>query len=126
MLPEPKMASASFGIPSFRDSGFACGVLDGRHRAIAHSIVSIGTATATLVHPREVFQPAVLLGAVAVLLLHNHPSGDPSPSTEDRDITRRLAEAGRLLGITVLDHVVWTRESGFHSLREHAPSDLGS
>ena len=100
--------------------------LDGRHRAIAHSIVSIGTATATLVHPREVFQPAVLLGAVAVLLLHNHPSGDPSPSTEDRDITRRLAEAGRLLGITVLDHVVWTRESGFHSLREHAPSDLGS
>jgi DNA repair protein RadC len=75
---------------------------------------------------REVFQPAVFLGAIALPILHNHPSGDPSPSSEDRDITRRLADAGRRLGITVLDHVVWTRESGFHSFPEHSQSGLAS
>lgn len=96
--------------------------LDGRHRPIAHSVVSIGTATASLVHPREVFQNAVLLGAVAVVLLHNHPSGNPAPSSEDRQLTKRLADAGRLLGISVVDHVIWTRRNGFRSLREEAPA----
>lgn len=100
--------------------------LDGRHRLIAHSVLSIGTATASLVHPREVFQAGVLLGSVAVILLHNHPSGNPSPSCEDRELTKRLADAGRLIGIGVLDHVIWTRRSGFYSLREHSPSDFGS
>jgi DNA repair protein RadC len=92
--------------------------LDGRHRAIADAIVSIGTATASLVHPREVFQPAIAVGACALLIAHNHPSGDPTPSPEDREVTRRLADAGRLLGITLLDHIVWTRDGGFHSMRE--------
>ena len=99
--------------------------LDGRHRAIADAIVSVGTATASLVHPREVFQPAIAVGACALLIGHNHPSGDPTPSAEDGEVTRRLAEAGRLLGITLLDHVVWTRDGGFHSLREHRPELLG-
>lgn len=94
--------------------------LDGRHRAVAHQIVSIGTATASLVHPREVFQPAIMLGACAVVVAHNHPSGDPSPSTEDREITERLAQAGKLLGITLLDSIVWTRTGRFTSLRELA------
>lgn len=94
--------------------------LDGRHRPIAHQIVSVGTATASLVHPREVFQPAILLGACALIVAHNHPSGDPSPSREDRDITERLAQAGKLLGITLLDSIVWTREGRFASLRELA------
>jgi DNA repair protein RadC len=92
--------------------------LDGRHRPVAYQVVSIGTATASLVHPREVFQPAVLVGACALILGHNHPSGDPAPSAEDRSITRRLAEAGNLLGIPVLDHLVWTRSGAFTSLRE--------
>jgi len=97
--------------------------LDGRHRPIAHSIVSVGTATASLVHPREVFQPAVLAGACAVIVGHNHPSGDPSPSSEDRDVTRRLAKAGELVGIRLLDSLVWARAGAFVSLQE-AASDL--
>lgn len=98
--------------------------LDGRHKAVAHQIVSIGTATASLVHPREVFQPAILLGACAVVVAHNHPSGDPTPSSEDREVTQRLAEAGKLLGIPLLDSIVWTRQGRFVSLREIAPGLL--
>lgn len=92
--------------------------LDGRHRPIAHQVVSIGTASASLVHPREVFQPAILVGACAVIVAHNHPSGDPSPSLEDREITQRLAQAGALLGISLLDSVVFTRTGEFVALRE--------
>jgi len=92
--------------------------LDGRHRPVAHQVVSVGTATASLVHPREVFQPAILVGAVALIVGHDHPSGDPRPSREDRDVTRRLAQAGTLLGISLLDSIVWTRSNGFWSARE--------
>jgi DNA repair protein RadC len=92
-------------------------LLDGRHRLKRWERVSEGTLTTSLVHPREVFAPAVREGAAAVLVAHNHPSGDPEPSPEDLAVTRRLSEAGRLLGIPLLDHVVlgggsWT------SLRE--------
>lgn len=93
--------------------------LDGRHRPIGDSIVSIGSATESLAHPREVFQPALMLaearslakpairaGAVALVLAHHHPSGDPSPSPEDYAITRRLVAVGALIGVLVLDHVV--------------------
>jgi len=69
------------------------------------------------VHPREVFRPALREAAAAVVLVHNHPSGDPAPSQEDRHITTRLAEVGELLGIPVLDHVV-IAERGWASLRE--------
>ena len=100
---------------------FVAILLDGRHRPIAYQVVSIGTATAALVHPREVFQPAVGLGACAVIVAHNHPSGDPTPSAEDRDVTRRLAQAGRLLGILLVDSVV-VGDSGHVSLREASPS----
>lgn len=96
--------------------------LDSRHRPIAHQIVSIGTATASLVHPREVFQPAGLTGATAVIVGHNHPSGDPSPSAEDRNVTRRLAEVGEILGIRLLDSLVWVRESRHISLQEIDPA----
>ena len=78
-------------------------------------MVGVGTA-ATLVHPREVFQPGVLAGAVAVIVLHNHPSGDPSPSSEDREITERLRKAGEILGIRLLDSVVWTTHGAFVSI----------
>jgi len=100
--------------------------LDGRHRPIADSIVSIGTATASLVHPREVFQPAIALGACALLIGHNHPSGDPAPSAEDLEVTKRLAEAGRILGVNLLDHVVWERDGAFHSIRESHPGHLSA
>ena len=78
---------------------------------IRREIISIGSLNASIVHPREVFQPAVALSAASVLLCHNHPSGDPTPSEEDLAITRRLVEAGRILGIDVLDHVVVARDA---------------
>ncbi len=92
-------------------------MLDARHKPIAYQVVSIGTATASLVHPREVFQAAVGTGAVAVIVAHNHPSGNPSPSREDREVTERLIRAGEVLGIRLLDSVVIT-DSGYVSLRE--------
>ena len=92
-------------------------LLDGRHRVIRHELVSQGTLTASLVHPREVFRPALREAAAAVVLVHNHPSGDPTPSQEDREVTERLARAGEILGVPVLDHVV-VAERGYSSLRE--------
>lgn len=81
--------------------------LDGKHRPIGVNVVSIGTLNESLMHPREVFKPAVLLNAAAIILAHNHPSGDPTPSQEDRQITRRMREAGEILGIRLLDHLVF-------------------
>ena len=92
-------------------------LLDGRHRVMREVVVSQGTLTASLVHPREVFRPALREAAAAVILVHNHPSGDPAPSREDREITQRLARAGEILGVRVLDHVI-VAEQGFCSLRE--------
>ncbi len=80
--------------------------LDTRHRVIATTIVSIGTAANTFLAPREVFRDALLLGASALVVAHNHPSGDASPSEDDRAITRRLARAGDIVGVDVLDHVI--------------------
>ena len=80
--------------------------LDVRNRVVAHEITSIGSQTASLVHPREVFKSAILKGACSIILSHNHPSGDPSPSKDDIDLTHRLVEAGRLMGIDVLDHII--------------------
>jgi len=80
--------------------------LDVRNRVVAHEITSIGSQTASMVHPREVFKSAILKGACGIILAHNHPSGDPSPSKDDIDITNRLEEAGRLMGIEVLDHII--------------------
>ncbi len=92
-------------------------LLDGRHALRRRELVSSGTLTTSLVHPREVFRPAVREGAAAVICAHNHPSGDPEPSAEDLDVTRRLLRAGRTLGIPLLDHVV-IGEGRFVSLRE--------
>lgn len=82
--------------------------LNARSKLIGAEIVSIGTATAALVHPREIFRPAIALGAVTIVVFHNHPSGDPTPSNEDRDLTARLIEAGKILGIPVVDSIVVT------------------
>ena len=80
--------------------------LDVRHRLKREAVISVGCLTSSLVHPREVFQEAVLARAAALVLFHNHPSGDPEPSAEDVSLTRRLASAGTLMGIDVLDHLV--------------------
>ena len=82
--------------------------LNARHELIHKEIVSIGTANASIVHPRDVFAPAILHNTTAVVVAHNHPSGDATPSAEDVDVTRRLKEAGRLLGISVLQHIIIT------------------
>lgn len=95
---------------------FWCLLLDGRHRAIGVAQATVGTLTASLVHPREVFGPAVRMGAAAVVVAHNHPSGDPEPSSEDITVTRRLLEVGDLLGIPLLDHLV-IGDGTFVSLR---------
>ncbi len=80
--------------------------VNSRQRVVHDEIISLGSMTANIVHPREVFRPALEHGAVAVIVAHNHPSGDPKPSTEDIHITRQLMEAGRVLGIEFLDHLV--------------------
>jgi len=81
-------------------------LLNARHEVMGQETVSIGSLNASIVHPREVFRPAVVVAAAATVLVHNHPSGDPEPSEEDLAITKRLVEAGELLGISVLDHVI--------------------
>jgi len=85
---------------------FVALLLDGKNQVLGFNVVSIGSLTAALVHPREVFKPAILSSAASLILVHNHPSGDPEPSAEDRAITDRLRHAGDLIGIKILDHVV--------------------
>jgi DNA repair protein RadC len=92
-------------------------LLDTRHQVVRTTLISIGTLDASIVHPREVFREATVAGAAAIILFHNHPSGDPRPSEDDILLTRRLMAAGELMGIAVLDHIV-VAERGFHSLRE--------
>jgi DNA repair protein RadC len=91
--------------------------LDTRHRLLGRVRVSEGTLTSSLVHPREVFAPALRRAAASVVVAHNHPSGDPEPSAEDEAVTRRLLEAGRLLGVPLLDHVV-LGQGAWVSMRE--------
>ena len=92
--------------------------LDARNRYIAHAIVSIGTATASLVHPREIFQPAVHIGACGIIIGHNHPSGDPQPSSEDREVVKRLSRAGAILGIRILDSLILGAHKSYYSAQE--------
>jgi len=95
--------------PQFRDlrkEVFKIILLDGKHQIFSETVISEGSLTASLVHPREVFAPAIRNSAAAIVLLHNHPSGDPAPSTDDIEITRRLISAGEILGIKVLDHLI--------------------
>ena len=90
---------------------FVCLTLDGANRLIAKRIITIGTITASLVHPREVFADAIADRAASIIVAHNHPSGSLEPSQADKDVTSRLAEAGNLLGITLNDHIVVTKNS---------------
>ncbi len=121
-------------IPSFRNSRevfdyfmprfyglkkekFLCALLDSKNRVFRESVVSEGTLTMSPVHPREVFREAIKEAAASVLFIHNHPSGDPTPSNDDIHITRRLVETGKVVGINVLDHIVISDEN-FLSMME--------
>ena len=96
--------------------------LNAKNRVIDRHLITLGIADASIVHPREVFRAAIADGACQIIVTHNHPSGDPTPSKEDCDITRRLIEAAKILGIRIVDHVICGRPSdmtpGFVSLRE--------
>jgi len=100
-----------------RREHFVCMYLNARNQVIRRETVSIGSLSAAIVHPREVFLAAVQLSAASCILAHNHPSGDVSPSREDIELTRRLEQAGAILGIDVLDHIIIGAED-FFSFRE--------
>ena len=96
---------------------FGVMLLDTKHRVLKTTLISVGTLDASIVHPREVFREATVAGAFGIILFHNHPSGDPKPSKDDVALTRRLVDAGELMGIAVIDHLILA-ERGFRSLRE--------
>lgn len=87
--------------------------LDSRNRLVREHVVSLGSLNASIVHPREVFKPALACSAAAIVVAHNHPSGDPAPSREDREVTRVIGEAGRLLDVPLHDHVIVGADSYF-------------
>ncbi len=91
--------------------------LDTRNQVTGVHVVSVGHLNACLIHPREVFKASILANANAIIIVHNHPSGNPEPSMQDEETTRRLIEAGDLLGIPVLDHIV-IGELGFVSMKQ--------
>jgi len=91
--------------------------LNTRNKVLGINTVSVGSLNASLVHPREVFKPAILQNATGLILVHNHPSRDEKPSEEDLDITRKLVEAGRILEINVIDHVIVG--NGFYSFADN-------
>ena len=96
---------------------FGLVLLDTKHRVLRTAMVAIGSLNATVVQPRDVFREAALGGAFAVVVFHNHPSGDPSPSSDDVDLTRRLVAAGILIGIDVVDHII-LGDTRYYSFKE--------
>jgi DNA repair protein RadC len=112
--------AAEFLVPQFGTrpvEQFGVVLLDTKHRLLRTTLLSVGTLDASIVHPREVFRAAASAGAAALVLFHNHPSGDPTPSADDVALTKRLVRAGDLMGIAVLDHVI-VAENRFCSLKE--------
>ena len=111
---------AEYLLPKYgnrRVEQFGVLLLDTKHRALRSAVLSVGTLDASIVHPREIFREAVSGGAAAIVLFHNHPSGDPEPSAEDTRLTERLIAAGVLMGISVLDHVI-LGDARYFSYRE--------
>lgn len=103
--------------------------LNSKNYMTGYNLVSLGTLDASLVHPREVFRPAIIGGAAAIVLAHNHPSGDPMPSMEDIRITKQMVEVGKIVDIKCLDHVVIGKAGidgkGFYSMRESGIVEFG-
>jgi DNA repair protein RadC len=113
-------AVAEYLLPQYgnrRVEQFGVLLLDTKHRVLRNTVLSVGTLDASIVHPREIFRAAVAGGAAAIVLVHNHPSGDPEPSREDTRLTERLIAAGVLMGIPVIDHVI-LGDARYFSYRE--------
>lgn len=91
---------------------FVVACLDTKHKPISVIVITIGTLDASLIHPREVFRAAILEGSSSIMISHNHPSGDVTPSEEDRMVTDKMTEVGTILGIQVLDHIIYGDGSG--------------
>jgi len=87
--------------------------LNAKNQLVHKETISMGTLNANLVHPREVFEPALKYSAAQIIVAHNHPSGDPKPSEDDLEVTKRLTEAGKMMGIDVMDHVIVSKNSHF-------------
>ena len=104
-------------LAAFDREHFVAITLDSKNRTIGYHTVSIGSHSTSVVHQREVWKSAILAGAAAVIFIHNHPSGDPAPSREDRDCTNRLVEASKILGIRVLDHIIFG-ETDYYSFAD--------
>ena len=98
-------------------------MVDKKNRAIGINTVSVGSLDSSIVHPRETYKPAILSNAAALFFGHNHPSGDPTPSSEDRVLTTRLVKAGKLLGIQVLDHIIIGSERLYYSFADNGTLD---
>jgi len=105
-------------IASWAQECFVVVCMDQKNRVIGDHVVSIGSLTEALVHPRDVFRHAIIDNAAAIALVHNHPSGDPEPSRADRQLTQRLKECADLMGFRLLDHVVSGRDR-YYSFAEH-------
>lgn len=101
--------AAAYLLPTFGSRAvehFGVVLLDSKHRVLRTTVVAIGAMNATVMHPRDVFREAILGSAVAIVVFHNHPSGDPAPSLEDADLTRGITAVGGLVGIDLVDHIV--------------------
>ena len=103
---------------NYKQEAFLCITLDGSHNIITVRIISIGLLNRTLVHPREVFVGAIEDRAAAIILCHNHPSGNVEPSEEDIQITKRMKDAGEILGIAILDHIIIGKIPDYYSFLE--------
>ncbi len=99
------------------EENFVIVCLNTKNRIVGVHIISIGSLNSSIVHPREIFKAAMLNNAASIICLHNHPSGDPEPSREDKETTQRIVEAGKVIGINVLDHIV-VGENRYTSLKE--------
>lgn len=106
-----------FLVDSDKEKVILC-CLDTKNQPVSVSTISLGSINSSIVHPREVFKVAILSNAASIILFHNHPSGDSSPSMEDINVTKRLKECGTLMGIELIDHIIIGSENKFCSLKE--------
>jgi DNA repair protein RadC len=122
--PPLKIGNPADAFPILRKYGakrkehFIALYLNGTHEVIREEVVSIGLMNRTVVHPREVFYPAIIYNSAAVIVAHNHPSGNLTPSPEDQEITSRLSDAAKILGIALLDHLIISSKA-YYSFVEH-------
>lgn len=106
-----------------RKSSSGASIYNAHYEVIRDEVISVGSMTANIVHPREVFQPAISQGAVAVIVAHNHPSGSLQPTEEDIEVTRQLIAAGNVLAVELLDHLIVTTD-GYVSVMDYANDEV--